>query len=50
LAVQSSHPIYDFLYLALALDRRTHVVTDDRRFAAAAARLGLRDNVQLLGR
>jgi predicted nucleic acid-binding protein len=50
LAVQSSHPIYDFLYLALALDRRTHVVTDDRRFAAAAARLGLRDNVRLLGR
>jgi len=49
LAAKASHPVYDCIYLALALQRRTHVVTDDRRFAAAAARLRLRDHVRLLG-
>src|SRR6516225_5010350 len=41
LATGASHPVYDYLYLALALHQRTHVMTDDKRFAAAAARLGL---------
>jgi len=48
LATGASHPVYDCLYLALALHQRTHVMTDDRRFAAAAARLGLSDRVRLL--
>jgi len=48
LATQSNHPVYDFIYLALAMRHSTHVVTDDRRFAAAAARLGLADQVRLL--
>lgn len=50
LAVEANHPVYDCVYLALALQRHTHVVTDDRRFAAAAARLELGDSVRLLGR
>jgi len=44
--MQASHPVYGCLYLALALHQRTHVVTDDRRFAA---HLGLSDHVRLLG-
>ena len=36
LAVEIGHPIYDCVYLALALHHETHVVTADRRFAAAA--------------
>src|ERR1700743_2991205 len=34
LAAELGHPVYDCLYLALALDRDTYVVTADRRFAA----------------
>ena len=50
LATEIAHPIYDCLYLALALHLDTHVVTADRRFAAAAAaRPGLADRVRLLG-
>jgi len=37
LAIELRHPIYDCLYLALALHEGTHVVTADRRFATAAA-------------
>jgi len=48
LAIGLSHPIYDCLYLALALHQDTHVVTADRRFAAAAARPDLADRVRLL--
>ena len=49
LAANASHPVYDCVYLAIALHRHTHVVTGDRRFAAAAARLALSDRVRLLG-
>lgn len=38
LATKLAHPIYDCLYLALALRENTHVVTADRRFAALASR------------
>jgi predicted nucleic acid-binding protein len=49
LATELSHPVYDCLYLALALNYDTHVVTDDRRFAAAVTdRPDLADRVQLL--
>lgn len=49
LATEIFHPVYDCLYLALALQRDTHVVTDDRRFAAAAnARPALAARVQVL--
>ncbi|MBP2296630.1 type II toxin-antitoxin system VapC family toxin [Azospirillum rugosum] len=34
------HPVYDCLYLALALRRRVPVVTADRRFAALAQKHG----------
>ncbi len=38
LAVMLNHPVYDCLYLALALDRGARVVTTDRRFLAASRR------------
>lgn len=38
LATELSHPVYDCLYLALALRRNTYVVTADGRFAALAGR------------
>jgi predicted nucleic acid-binding protein len=50
LAIRSGHPVYDCIYLALAIQRDTRVVSDDVRFAAAAARLNLTERVQLLGR
>jgi predicted nucleic acid-binding protein len=49
LATEADHPVYDCIYLALALHRRARVVTDDRRFLAAAARLNLGEHVRLLG-
>jgi predicted nucleic acid-binding protein len=50
LATEIGHPIYDCLYLALALRHDTHVVTADRRFVAAVAtRPDLADRVRLLG-
>jgi len=49
LATTLGHPVYDCVYLALALHHGTHVVTADRRFAAVAARLNLAERVQLLG-
>jgi predicted nucleic acid-binding protein len=48
LATEIGHPVYDCLYLALALQHDTHVVTADRRFAAAAGAAGLTDRVRLL--
>jgi predicted nucleic acid-binding protein len=48
LATEIGHPIYDCLYLALALRHDTHVVTADRRFASAANVSGLTDRVRLL--
>ena len=38
LALALKHPIYDCLYLALALDRGAQVVSADRRFLAASRR------------
>jgi predicted nucleic acid-binding protein len=49
LATEIGHPVYDCVYLALALHHDTHVITDDRRFAAAAARSGMAGRVRLLG-
>lgn len=37
LAAAFSHPVYDCLYLALALRENTYVVTADRRFHGAVA-------------
>jgi predicted nucleic acid-binding protein len=49
LAARGNHPVYDCVYLAVAIHHGITVVTDDRRFAAAAARLGLSERVRLLG-
>lgn len=38
LAAELQHPVYDCLYLALALRENTHVATADRRFAALATK------------
>ncbi|HMR29573.1 MAG TPA: type II toxin-antitoxin system VapC family toxin [Geminicoccaceae bacterium] len=35
LAADLDHPVYDCMYLALALERGARVITADRRFAAA---------------
>lgn len=40
LAVKLDHPAYDCFYLALALQRRSTLVTADTRFADACARGG----------
>ncbi len=50
LAIEVNHPVYDCLYLALALRHDTHVVTDDRPFLdAIATRPDLAGRVRLLG-
>jgi len=48
LAATIGHPVYDCLYLALALHHQTHVATADRRFASAADLAGLRGSIRLL--
>ena len=49
LGMEISHPVYDCLYLALAIHYDTYVITDDRRFAAAVIdRSDLAGRVQLL--
>jgi predicted nucleic acid-binding protein len=48
LAIEIGHPVYDCVYLALALHHQTHVVTADRRFAAAASIPALAGGVRLL--
>jgi predicted nucleic acid-binding protein len=48
LAMEIGHPVYDCLYLALALRHDTHVVSADRRFTTAAGTAGLTDRVRLL--
>jgi predicted nucleic acid-binding protein len=48
LAIEIGHPIYDCIYLALALHHQTHVVTADQRFASAANVPELTDHVRLL--
>lgn len=41
LATRLDHPVYDCLYLALALDRGAALATADARFAAAVRHAGL---------
>ncbi len=48
LAVEIGHPVYDCIYLALALHHQTHVVTADHRFASAASTPALAGGVRLL--
>ena len=48
LATRIGHPVYDCIYLSLALQHRTHVVTADRRFASAASTPSLAGGVRLL--
>lgn len=49
LAIEIDHPIYDCLYLALALARGVQVVSADRRFATAVGRhAALSDSIVLL--
>jgi predicted nucleic acid-binding protein len=48
LAIEIGHPIYDCIYLALALHYRTHVVTADRCFASAVRIPALAGSVRLL--
>jgi predicted nucleic acid-binding protein len=48
LATEIGHPVYDCVYLALALHHDTHVVTADRRFASVARQEGFAGSVQLL--
>jgi predicted nucleic acid-binding protein len=49
LALKIGHPVYDCVYLALAVHHGTHVITADRRFAAAADQPGLTGRVRILG-
>ncbi len=48
LATEILHPVYDCLYLALAIRHDTYLITDDRRFAVAAARPELAGRLRLL--
>jgi len=48
-ATEIRHPIYDCLYLAVALHYGSEVVTADRRFAGAVAFTTYADRVKLLG-
>jgi predicted nucleic acid-binding protein len=48
LAVVLEHPIYDCLYLALALDRRARVISADRRFIIASRRRSDLDGAVIL--
>lgn len=41
IALARGHPVYDCLYLALALDRREPLATADRRLAVLAQSLGI---------
>jgi len=48
LAMEIGHPVYDCIYLALALQHQTYVVTADHRFAAIASTPALAGRVRLL--
>jgi predicted nucleic acid-binding protein len=41
LALANEHPVYDCLYLSLALQRREPLATADKRLAAVAAAIGV---------
>jgi predicted nucleic acid-binding protein len=47
MALEQQHPVYDCLYLALALERREPLATADRRMAALAQKLNI--ETQLIG-
>jgi predicted nucleic acid-binding protein len=49
LATELNHPVYDCLYLAVAIEHNTYVVTADRRFAAIAEQPEFADHIRLLG-
>ena len=49
LAADLRHPVYDCLYLALALRERTCVVTADKSFHRAALAAEHGEHVRLLG-
>ena len=49
LGVALSHPVYDCLYLALALDVGTDLFTADRRFAAVMRAGGFGDRLRFIG-
>jgi predicted nucleic acid-binding protein len=49
LAAELAHPIYDCVYLALALHYDTHVITADKRFVSAVSPPELASHVRLLG-
>jgi predicted nucleic acid-binding protein len=48
LATEIRHPVYDCIYLALALHHQTYVVTADRRLACVANTPQLAGSVRLL--
>ena len=49
LAAELNHPIYDCIYLALAMREDTHVVTADHRFAGLVAkRRDLKERIKTL--
>jgi predicted nucleic acid-binding protein len=48
LASEIGRPVYDCIYLALALHHQTHVVTADHRFVSAASIPALAGSVRLL--
>ena len=49
LGTELRHPVYDCVYLALAIAENTHLVTADRRFVATTDRPGFSGRVRLLG-
>lgn len=50
LAATLGHPVYDCLYLAMAIRENTYVITADGRFHAAVGRSStLKDAVRMLG-
>ncbi len=49
LAVELEHPVYDCLYIALAVALDTRVITADRRLAAAVRGTRWSGSVELLG-
>jgi predicted nucleic acid-binding protein len=49
LAARLQHPIYDCVYLALALREDIRIATADARFAAVMMRHGFGDRLRLIG-
>ena len=48
LALELEHPVYDCLYLALAIRHDTYVVTADRRFLGVVRRSDYRERIRPL--